>query len=74
MRKCNNEVYQLAKDHALVKKQRFRPFCFCLPGVMFVTRGSKNGSQYVGESVQPFNKIMNGHRSDLTKKTLLHVS
>jgi hypothetical protein len=41
MRKCNDEVYQLAKDQALVKKlknKRFRPFCLCLPGVMFVTR------------------------------------
>jgi hypothetical protein len=37
MRKCNDEVYQLAKDQALVKKlknKRFRPFCLCLPGVM----------------------------------------
>ena len=46
MRKCNGEVYQLAKDQALVKKlkknKRFRPFCLCLPDVMFVTRGSKN--------------------------------
>ena len=45
MRKCNDEVYQLAKNQALVKKlknKRFRPFCLCLPGVMFVTRGSKN--------------------------------
>ena len=45
MRKCNDEVYQLAKDQTLVKKlknKRFRPFCLCLPGVMFVTRGSKN--------------------------------
>ena len=45
MRKCNDEVYQLAKVQALVKKlknKRFRPFCLCLPGVMFVTRGSKN--------------------------------
>jgi hypothetical protein len=32
------------------------------------------GSQYVGESVQPFNKRMNGHRSDLTKKTLCKVT
>ena len=32
------------------------------------------GSQCVGEGVQPFNKRMNGHRSDLTKKTLLPVS
>jgi hypothetical protein len=42
MRKCNDEVYQLAKDQTVVKKL------------------------YVGE--------MNGHRSDLTKKTLLPVS
>jgi len=44
MRKCNDEIYQLTKDQALVKKlknKRFRPFCLCLPGVMFVTRGSK---------------------------------
>ena len=45
MRKCNDEVYQLAKDQALVKKlknKRLRPFCLCLPGVMFVARGSKD--------------------------------
>ena len=33
MRKCNDEVYQLAKDQALVKKlknKKFRPFCLCL--------------------------------------------
>ena len=44
MRKCNDEVCQLAKDQALDKKlknKRLRPFCLCLPGVMFVTRGSK---------------------------------
>ena len=32
MRKCNDEIYQLAKDQALVKKlknKRFRPFCVC---------------------------------------------
>ena len=36
MRKCNDEVYQLAKDQALVKKlknKRFRPFCLCLRGI-----------------------------------------
>ena len=32
------------------------------------------GSQWAVESVQPFNKRMNGHRSDLRKKTLLPVS
>jgi hypothetical protein len=33
MRKCNDEIYQLAKDQALDKKlknKRFRPFCLCL--------------------------------------------
>ena len=45
MRRCNDEIYQLTKDQALVKKlknKRFRPFCLCPPNVMFVTRGSKN--------------------------------
>ena len=39
MRKCNDEVYQLAKDQALVKKlknKRFRPFCLCLQGVIYI--------------------------------------
>lgn len=30
--------------------------------------------QYVGESIQQFNKRMNGHRSDLDRKTFLPVS
>ena len=51
MRKCNDEVYHLAKDQALVKKlkkkKRFRPFCLCLPDVMFVTRRSKNSLFFV---------------------------
>ena len=45
MRKCNDEIYQLAKDQALVKKlknKKFGPFCLCRPDVMFVTCGSKN--------------------------------
>jgi hypothetical protein len=44
IRKCNDEIYQLAKDQALVKKLKnkiFRPFCLCPPDVMFVTLGSK---------------------------------
>jgi hypothetical protein len=51
MRKCNDKIYQLAKDQALVKKlkkpKRFRPFCVCLPDVMFVSRGSKNSLFFV---------------------------
>ena len=45
-KKCNDEICQLAKDQALVKKlkknKRFRPVCVCPPDVMFVTRGSKS--------------------------------
>ena len=44
------------------------------PNVVYLLACHVWGSQYVGESVQPFNKRMNGHRSDLTKKTLLPVS
>jgi hypothetical protein len=53
MRKCNDEIYQLAKDQALVKKlkiKRFRHFCLCPLDVMFVTRGSKNSLFYVFEN------------------------
>ena len=41
MRKCNDEVYQLAKDQALVKKLK-KTKDLGLPGVMFVILGSKN--------------------------------
>ena len=54
MRKSNDEVYQLTKNHALVKKlknKRFRPFCLCPPDVMFVTRGSKNSLFFVFDSL-----------------------
>jgi hypothetical protein len=41
MRKCNDEIYQLAKDQVLIRKlknnKRFRPFCLCPSDVMFVT-------------------------------------
>ena len=38
------------------------------PNVVYLLDCHVCGSQYVGESVQPFNKRMNGHRSDLTKR------
>ena len=41
------------------------------PNVVYPLDCHVCGSQYVGESVQPFNKRRNGHRSDLTKKTAL---
>ena len=55
MRKCNDEIYQLAKDQELVKKLKnnktFRPFCLCPPDVMFVTRRSKNSLFFVFDSL-----------------------
>jgi hypothetical protein len=54
MRKRDDEIYQLAKNQALVKRlknKRFRPFCLCLPGVMFITRGSKNSLCFVFDSL-----------------------
>jgi hypothetical protein len=54
MRKCNDQIYQLAKDQALVKKlknKRFRPFCLCPLDVMFVTRGTKNSLFFVFDSL-----------------------
>ena len=54
MRKFNDEIYQLAKDQALVKKLKnktFRPFCLCPPDVMFVIRGSKNSLFFVFDSL-----------------------
>jgi hypothetical protein len=42
MRKCNDDIHQLAKDQALVKKVKTTKdlgfFCLCPPDVMFVTR------------------------------------
>ena len=54
MRKCNDDIYQLANDQALVKKlknKRFRPFCLWPPDVMFATHGSKNSLFYVFDSL-----------------------
>ena len=47
MRKCDDEIYQLAKDQARDKKlknKRFRPFCLCLPDVMVVIADPKTPS------------------------------
>ena len=44
------------------------------PNVVYLLDCHLCVSQYAGESVQPFNKRLNGHLSDLTKKTLLPAS
>ena len=60
MRKCNDEIYQLAKDQTLVKKlkknkKKIRPFCLCPPDIMFVTRGCKNSLFFVLDSLSNLN-------------------
>ena len=44
------------------------------PNAVYVLDCYVCGSQYVGESVQPFNNRMNGLRNDLMKKTPLPMS
>ena len=69
---CNTQVF-----HSKTTGKEYKIFCNVnckTPNVVYLLDCHVCGSQYVGESVQPFNKRMNGHRSDLTKKTLLSVS
>jgi hypothetical protein len=63
--------------HSKTTGKEYKIFCNVnckTPNVVYLLDCYVCGSQYVGEGVQPFNKRMNGHRSDLTKKTLLPVS
>ena len=49
VRKVNDEIYELAKDQALVKElKNKRPFCLCPPDV---TCGSKNALFFVFETL-----------------------
>ena len=62
--------------HSKTTGKEYKIFCNVnckTPNVVYLLDCHVCGSQYVG-GVQPFNKRMNGHRSDLTKKTLLPVS
>jgi hypothetical protein len=63
--------------HSETTGKEYKIFCNVnckTPNVVYLLDCHVCGSQYVGESVQPFNKRMNGHKSDLTKKTLLPAS
>ena len=62
MRKGNDEIYQLAKDWALVKmlkNERVRPFCLCPPDVMFVARRFKDKKR---DFLDPMNITTGGHK------------
>ena len=74
---CCLQLQQTQVFHSKTTGKEYKIFCNVnckTPNVVYLLDCHVCGSQYVGESVQPFNKRMNGHRSDLTKKTLLPVS
>ena len=58
-----------------VSGKQYNIFCTvnCV-NIIYIIECSVCGLQYVGKSKQPFHKRLNGHRSDLTKKTFLPVS
>ena len=75
--KCCLQLQHAQVFHSKTTGKEYKIFCNVnckTPNVVYLLDCHVCGSQYVGESVQPFNKRMNGHRSDLTKKTLLPVS
>jgi hypothetical protein len=75
--KCCLQLQHTQVFHSKTTEKKYKIFCNInckTPNVVYLLDCHVCGSQYVGESVQPFNKRMNGHRSDITKKTLLSVS
>jgi hypothetical protein len=74
--KCGLQLQRAQAFHSKTTGKENKIFCNVnckTPNMAHLLDCHVCGSQYVGESVQPFNKRMNGHRSDLTKKTLLPV-
>jgi hypothetical protein len=75
--KCCLQLQHAQVFHSKTTGKEYKIFCNVnrkTPNVAYLLNSHLYGSQCVGESVQPFNKRMNGHRSDHTKKTLLPVS
>jgi hypothetical protein len=75
--KCCLQLQHTQVFHSKTTGKEYKIFCNVnckTTNVVYLLGCHVCGSQYVGESVQPFNKRMNGHSSDLTKKTLLPVS
>jgi hypothetical protein len=75
--KCCLQLQHTQVFYSKTTGKEYKIFCNVnckTPNVVYLLDCHVCGSQHGGESVQPFNKRMNGHRSDLTKKTLLPVS
>jgi hypothetical protein len=75
--KCCKHMQHSSSYTSNVTGKQYKIFCTVnckSANVIYILECSVCGLQYVGESKQPFHKLLNGHRSDLTKKTFLPVS
>ena len=75
--KCCLQLQHAQVFHSKTTGKGYKSFCNVnckTPNVVYLHDCHVCGSQCIGESVQLFNKRMNGHRSDHTKKTLLPAS
>jgi hypothetical protein len=75
--KCCKHMQHSSSYTSKVTGKQYTIFCSVnckSANVIYIIECSVCGLQYVGESKQPFHKRLNGHRSDLTKKTFLPVS
>ena len=69
--KCCLQLQHAQVFHSKTTGKEYKIFCDVNSktlNVVYLLDCHVCGSQYVGESVQPFNKRMNGHRSDLAKR------
>jgi hypothetical protein len=75
--KCSRHMQHSSSYTSKVTGKQYTIFCTvnCKSvNIIYILECSVCGLQYVGESKQPFHKCLNGHRSDLTKKSFLPVS
>ena len=75
--KCCRHMQHSSSDTSKVIGKQYNIFCSVnckSANIIYISVCSICGLQYVGESKQPFHKRLDGHRSDLTKKSFLPVS
>ena len=75
--KCCKHMHHSSSYTSKITGKQYKIICTInckSANVIYILECSVCGLQYVGESKQPFHKRLNGHRSDLTKRTFLPVS
>ena len=75
--KCCRQMQRSSTFNSKTTGKTYKIFCSVnckSSNVIYILTCSRCGLQYVGESMQPFHKRLNGHRSDLTKKPHIPVS